>query len=171
MRGDLVMRGYWKDEEATAQALRDGWLHTGDIGEIDADGCLRITDRKKDMIVNSGGDNVAPARVEGILLLEPEIGQALIYGDRRPHLVALIVPHADFVRGFARSHQIQGDLAVLAENPEFPDGDRRGRQARQPDSVADRADSQVPRHARAVQHREWPDDADTEAAASSDRQS
>ncbi len=119
VRGDLVMRGYWKDEEATAQALRNGWLHTGDIGEIDGDGCIRITDRKKDMIVNSGGDNVAPARVEGVLLLEPEIGQALIYGDRRPHLVALIVPHADFVRSFARSHQIPGDLAVLADNPAF----------------------------------------------------
>ena len=113
------MRGYWKDEEATAQALRDGWLHTGDIGEIDADGYLKITDRKKDMIVNSGGDNIAPARVEGVLLLEPEIGQALIYGDRRPHLVALIVPHPDFVRSFARSHQLPADLAALAENPAF----------------------------------------------------
>ena len=71
--------------EATAAALRDGWLHTGDIGEIDADGYLKITDRKKDIIVNSGGDNIAPPRVEGVLLLEPEIGQALVYGDRRPH--------------------------------------------------------------------------------------
>ena len=60
------------------------------------------------MIVNSGGDNVAPARVEGVLLLEPEIGQALIYGDRRPHLVALIVPHQEFVRSFARSPQVRG---------------------------------------------------------------
>ena len=119
VRGDLVMRGYWKDEEATAQVLRDGWLHTGDIGELDCDGYLKITDRKKDMIVNSGGDNISPARVEGILLLQPEIGQALIYGDRRPHLVALIVPHQEFVRGFARKHRCEPDLGTLAENVEF----------------------------------------------------
>ena len=119
VRGDLVMRGYWKDEEATAQALRDGWLHTGDIGALDADGYLKITDRKKDMIVNSGGDNVAPAKVEGIMLLEPEIGQVLIYGDRRPHLVALIVPHREFVVGYARAHRCEPDLAQLATNPEF----------------------------------------------------
>lgn len=119
VRGALVMRGYWKDAEATAQTLRDGWLHTGDIGELDVDRYLKITDRKKDMIVNSGGDNVAPARVEGILLLEPEIGQALIYGDRRPHLVALIVPHQEFVRSFARAHHCEPDLAELSRNPEF----------------------------------------------------
>ena len=119
VRGDIVMRGYWKDEEATAQALRDGWLHTGDIGEMDQDGYIRITDRKKDMIVNSGGDNVAPARVEGILLLQPELGQVLIYGDRRPHLVALIVPHQEFLRMFARTHKREADLAVLAQDPDF----------------------------------------------------
>ena len=121
VRGDLVMRGYWKDPEATAVTLRDGWLHTGDIGELDTDGYLKITDRKKDLIVNSGGDNIAPQRVEGILLLEPEIGQALVYGDRRPHLVALIVPHADFVRKFAREHKRQPDLAALAQEPAFKD--------------------------------------------------
>ena len=93
-----VMQGYWRDQEATAAALRDGWLHTGDIGEIDADGYIRITDRKKDIIVNSGGDNIAPARVEGVLLVEPEIGQVLVYGDRRPHLVALIVPQPEFAK-------------------------------------------------------------------------
>ena len=119
VRGDLVMRGYWKDEEATAQALRDGWLHTGDIGEMDHDGYIRITDRKKDMIVNSGGDNVAPARVEGIMLLQPELGQVLTYGDRRPHLVALIVPHAEFVRTFARTRKRAADLATLAQDPDF----------------------------------------------------
>ncbi|MFO1047748.1 MAG: long-chain fatty acid--CoA ligase [Geminicoccaceae bacterium] len=119
VRGELVMRGYWKDPEATAQALGNGWLHTGDIGELDAGRYLRITDRKKDMIVNSGGDNVAPARVEGILLLQREIGQALVYGDRQPHLVALLVPHHDFVREFARSRRKPADLAVLAEDADF----------------------------------------------------
>jgi long-chain acyl-CoA synthetase len=119
VRGGLVMRGYWKDEAATAHALRGDWLHTGDIGELDGDGYLKITDRKKDMIVNSGGDNVAPAKVEGVLLLQPEIGQALIYGDRRPHLVALIVPHQEFARGFAREHRREPDLAVLAGDPAF----------------------------------------------------
>ena len=119
VRGDLVMRGYWKDEAGTAQALKDGWLHTGDIGEIDADGCIRITARKKDIIVNSGGDNVAPARVEGIMLLEPEIGQTLIYGDKRPYLVALVVPHQDFIRGFARANRCSADLNELAEDARF----------------------------------------------------
>ena len=113
VRGELVMRGYWKDPGATASTLRDGWLHTGDIGELDANRYLKITDRKKDMIVNSGGDNVAPARVEGILLLQREIGQALTYGDRRPHLVALVVPHQEFVREFARAHGTAADLATL----------------------------------------------------------
>lgn len=119
VRGDLVMQGYWKDEAGTTQALREGWLHTGDIGEFDGDGYLRITDRKKDIIINSGGDNIAPAKVEGVLLLEPEIGQALVYGDRRPHLVALIVPHQDFVRAFAKLNKVAPDLATLAEDPAF----------------------------------------------------
>jgi long-chain acyl-CoA synthetase len=119
VRGDVVMRGYWKDEEATTQALRNGWLHTGDIGELDAGGYLKITDRKKDMIVNSGGDNVAPAKVEGVMLLEPEISQILIYGDRRPHLVALIVPRKEFALSFSRAHKCGADLSQLVRNPEF----------------------------------------------------
>ncbi|MFO1038777.1 MAG: AMP-dependent synthetase/ligase [Geminicoccaceae bacterium] len=119
VRGDLVMRGYWKDEEATAQTLRDGWLHTGDIGEVNGEGFLKITDRKKDIIVVSGGDNVAPARVEGILLLEPEIGQVLIYGDKRPHLVALVVPHGDFVKSWARERRTSADMEALASDPAF----------------------------------------------------
>ncbi|MDX1541527.1 MAG: long-chain fatty acid--CoA ligase, partial [Geminicoccaceae bacterium] len=71
LRGDAIMKGYWKDEAASAEALRDGWLHTGDVGVIDEDGYIQITDRKRDLIVNSGGDNIAPQRVEGILALEP----------------------------------------------------------------------------------------------------
>ena len=110
VRGDLVMEGYWNDAEATAGALRDGWLHTGDIGELDGRGRIRITDRKKDIIVNSGGDNLSPQRVEGILALEPEIAQAMVYGDARPHLVALIVPNPDFAESHARTHGDGADL-------------------------------------------------------------
>jgi long-chain acyl-CoA synthetase len=119
VRGESVMQGYWRDPEATAEALKDGWLHTGDIGRLDEDGFLQITDRKKDIIVNSGGDNLAPQRVEGVLLLQHEIGQAIVYGDRRPHLVALIVPDADFARSYARKHGCKADLAGLVEHKGF----------------------------------------------------
>jgi long-chain acyl-CoA synthetase len=92
VRGDLVMDGYWGLPDATATAIRDGWLHTGDIGALDGDGYLRITDRKKDMIVLSGGENVSPAKVEGMLMAEPEISQAVVAGDGRSSLTALVVP-------------------------------------------------------------------------------
>ena len=92
VRGDLVMDGYWGQREATAAAIRDGWLHTGDLGVLDADGYLTITDRKKDIIVLSGGENVSPARIEGALMGEPEIAQAVVYGDGKPSLSALLVP-------------------------------------------------------------------------------
>jgi long-chain acyl-CoA synthetase len=119
VRGKSVMPGYWRDEAASSQALRDGWLHTGDIGVIDEDGFLQITDRKKDIIVNSGGDNVAPQRVEGVLALQPEIAQVIVYGDRRPHLVALIVPDGEAAKAHARAHGCSPDLNRLAEDPEF----------------------------------------------------
>jgi long-chain acyl-CoA synthetase len=92
VRGDLVMDGYWGLPSATAAAIQDGWLHTGDIGTLDDDGYLRITDRKKDMIVLSGGENVSPAKVEGMLMAEPEISQAVVAGDGRSSLTALVVP-------------------------------------------------------------------------------
>jgi long-chain acyl-CoA synthetase len=92
VRGDLVMDGYWGRPEDTALAIQDGWLHTGDIGTIDDLGNLRITDRKKDMIVLSGGENVSPAKIEGMLMAEPEIAQAVVAGDGRAGLTALLVP-------------------------------------------------------------------------------
>jgi len=119
VRSEAVMKGYWRDEAASAAAIKDGWLHTGDIGSIDADGYLKITDRKKDIIVLSGGDNVSPARVEGFLLLQPEINQAMVHGDRHPHLVALIVPDEQFLRSWAARHGSPADPASLAENKEF----------------------------------------------------
>jgi long-chain acyl-CoA synthetase len=115
VRGELVMQGYWRDEAATAQAIdSEGWLHTGDIGEIDPDGALRITDRKRDIIVNSGGDNVAPQRIESFLTLEPEIAQAMVHGDRRPHLVALVVPDPEWLRAWAAAAGTQGGPEELA---------------------------------------------------------
>jgi len=92
VRGDLVMDGYWGRPADTAAAIQNGWLHTGDIGELDPDLYLRITDRKKDMIVLSGGENISPARIEGILMAEPEIAQAVVSGDGRAGLTALLVP-------------------------------------------------------------------------------
>ncbi len=119
VRGDLVMKGYWRAEDATEAAIKDGWLHTGDVGEFDEDGYLKITDRKKDIIVFSGGDNVSPARVEGILTLEPEISQAMVYGDKRPHLVALLVPEEDFLKRWAKSNGKGTRLAELATMPDL----------------------------------------------------
>lgn len=119
VRGELVMQGYWNDPQATAAAVRDGWLHTGDIGEIDADGYIRITDRKKDILVNSGGDNISPQRVEGFLTLRHEIAQAMVHGDRRPHLVALLVPDAENAAAWAESHGKPGGLQTLVEDADF----------------------------------------------------
>ncbi len=119
VRGELVMHGYWRNPAETEKALKDGWLHTGDIGEIDARGRIRITDRKKDLIVNDKGDNVSPQKVEGMLTLQPEIGQAMVHGDRRPYLVGLIVPDAEWTREWAQDNGrtvegIEGDPAYMA---------------------------------------------------------
>jgi long-chain acyl-CoA synthetase len=92
VRGELVMHGYWRNPEETARVLKDGWLATGDVGHFDDKGRIKITDRKKDLIVNDKGDNVSPQRIEGMLTIQPEIAQAMVYGDRKPHLVALLVP-------------------------------------------------------------------------------
>ncbi|MFQ5535765.1 MAG: AMP-dependent synthetase/ligase [Sphingomonadales bacterium] len=119
VRGELVTHGYWRDAEATAKAIRDGWLHTGDIGILDDDGHLEITDRKKDIIVNDKGDNVSPQRIEGMLTLEPEIAQAMVYGDRKPHLVGLLVPDAEWMRSWARANDQQNDFQQLTSNPAF----------------------------------------------------
>ena len=119
VRGEAVMKGYWRDPEATAKAIEDGWLHTGDIGEFDDDGYLKITDRKKDIIVLSGGDNVAPARVEGFLILQPEIAQAMVHGDKHPHIVALIVPDPDFAAAWAKQQGAPFDMERLARDSAF----------------------------------------------------
>jgi len=119
IRGELVMQGYWRNEEETARVLKDGWLHTGDIGHIDDVGRIAITDRKKDLIVNDKGDNVAPQRVEGMLTLETEILQAMVVGDKRPYLVGLIVPDPDWAREWAAANGVPNDDIALRENLDF----------------------------------------------------
>ena len=97
VKGENVMLGYWNKKEETEKVLKDGWLYTGDIGEIDPlDGYLRITDRKKDIIVSAGGDNISPAKIENQLSNSPIIEQSLVYGDGKNYLVALIVPNKEF---------------------------------------------------------------------------
>jgi long-chain acyl-CoA synthetase len=92
VRGELVMKGYWRNQAMTERTVVNGWLHTGDVGHLDEAGRIVITDRKKDLIILDKGDNVAPQRVEGMLTLQPEIVQAMVAGDRRPYIVGLIVP-------------------------------------------------------------------------------
>jgi long-chain acyl-CoA synthetase len=119
VRGELVMHGYWHNAAETARALKDGWLHTGDIGHLDAKGRIVITDRKKDLIVNDKGDNVSPQKVEGMLTLQPEILQAMVYGDRRPYLVGLIVPDPEWTAEWAVANDYKCDFAALSDNPMF----------------------------------------------------
>jgi long-chain acyl-CoA synthetase len=125
VRGPMLMLGYWRNEEATRDVLRDGWLHTGDIGALDADGQLRITDRKKDIIISSGGDNISPARVEALLCRQPEIGQAMVYGDRRPHLVAVIVPEPGWLKAWAETAGKPVDPQALAGDCDLAEALRR----------------------------------------------
>ncbi len=95
IKGENVMLGYWNLEEETKNVIKDGWLHTGDIGELDQNNYLKITDRKKDIIVNLGGDNISPSKIENILCLNELIKQSFIYGDKKNYLVAIIVTEKD----------------------------------------------------------------------------
>ncbi|HEX4874652.1 MAG TPA: AMP-dependent synthetase/ligase, partial [Sphingorhabdus sp.] len=119
VRGELVMLGYWRNEAETDRVIKDGWLHTGDIGHLDEKGRIKITDRKKDIIVNDKGDNVAPQKVEGMLTLQPEILQAMISGDKRPYVVGLVVPDPEWALDWAREQGMKYDFAELQDNPQF----------------------------------------------------
>jgi long-chain acyl-CoA synthetase len=116
IRGELVMAGYWRNEAETERVLKDGWLHSGDVGHLDQKGRLKITDRKKDLIVNDKGDNVAPQKLEGMLTLQPEIAQAMVSGDRRPYIVGLIVPDQEWLAGWAAERGLSPELAKLRDN-------------------------------------------------------
>jgi long-chain acyl-CoA synthetase len=104
VRGELVMKGYWRNPAQTEKALEGGWLHTGDVGHLDEAGRIVITDRKKDLIVNDKGDNVSPQKVEGMLTLQPEILQAMVVGDRRPYVVGLLVPDPEWTAEWAAAN-------------------------------------------------------------------
>ncbi|WP_095012384.1 AMP-dependent synthetase/ligase [Tsuneonella mangrovi] len=119
VRGELVMHGYWQNKAETERTLVDGWLHTGDIGHLDEQGRIVITDRKKDMIVNDKGDNVAPQKIEGMLTLQPEIAQAMVSGDKRPYLVGLIVPDAEWALEWATENGEKFDFRALQDFPPF----------------------------------------------------
>lgn len=117
-RGPHIMQGYYRKPEATAAMIVDGWLHTGDIGHLDAAGFLYITDRKKDLIKTAGGKFVAPQRLENLFVTDPMISQAFVFGDRHPYCVALIVPNLERLRRHAQEQEIgAASAAELVRDP------------------------------------------------------
>ncbi len=119
IRSETVFQGYYKDPDATAAVLGpDGWLKTGDIGELDEDGFLHITDRKKDILVTAGGKNVAPQNIENDLKTSKWVSQALVVGDRRPYVAALITLDEAEIRRWAAERGLDGDVAELAAHPD-----------------------------------------------------
>ncbi|CAN5668728.1 AMP-dependent synthetase/ligase [soil metagenome] len=117
VRGGNVMRGYYKNEEATKETIdSDGWLHSGDVGEFNDHGYLKITDRKKDLIITAGGKNIAPQEIENRLKFHGLISQVVVIGDRRPFLSALVTLDEEKAPEFAREHGIEGDIAAICRH-------------------------------------------------------
>ncbi|MFN8162484.1 MAG: long-chain fatty acid--CoA ligase [Solirubrobacterales bacterium] len=119
VKGPNVFQGYHKNEEATRETLVDGWLHTGDIGEIDSDGFIKITGRKKDIIITAGGKNITPANLEAEIKQQPLVSQCVVVGDRRPYLVALVTLDPEEAVAYAKEHGLPEDPVQLASNPEI----------------------------------------------------
>ena len=122
VKGPNVFQGYYKNEEATRETIVDGWLHTGDIGEIDSDGFIKITGRKKDIIITAGGKNITPANLEAEIKQHPLVCQCVVVGDRRPYLVALVTLDPEEVVAYAKEHGLPEDPAQLASNARHQGG-------------------------------------------------
>src|SRR3954466_10362434 len=119
VRGPNVFQGYYKNEEATRETLENGWLHTGDIGELDQDGYLSITGRKKDIIITAGGKNITPANLEAEIKQNQYVSQCVVIGDRRPYLVALITLDMEECAKLCEEKGWPADPAELRKNPEM----------------------------------------------------
>ncbi|HET7510774.1 MAG TPA: long-chain fatty acid--CoA ligase [Solirubrobacterales bacterium] len=119
VKGPNVFQGYHKNPEATAETIVDGWLHTGDIGEVDSEGFIKITGRKKDIIITAGGKNITPANLEAEIKQQPLVSQCVVVGDRRPYLVALVTLDPEEVVKYAQEHGLSEDPAELAKNPDI----------------------------------------------------
>ncbi|HET6831041.1 MAG TPA: long-chain fatty acid--CoA ligase [Solirubrobacterales bacterium] len=118
IKGPNIFQGYYKNDEATSETLVDGWLHTGDLGQLDSDGYLSITGRKKDIIITAGGKNITPANLEAEIKQHPLISQCVVIGDRRPYLVALVTLDPEAATAYAAEHGLPDDPVALASNPD-----------------------------------------------------
>jgi long-chain acyl-CoA synthetase len=119
VRGPNVFQGYYKNDEATRETIVDGWLHTGDLGEIDPEGFIKITGRKKDIIITAGGKNITPANLENEIKQHPLASQCVVVGDRRPYLVALVTLDPEEAVAYAKEHNLPDDPAELAADPQI----------------------------------------------------
>jgi long-chain acyl-CoA synthetase len=116
VKGPNVFQGYYKNDEATAETIVDGWLHTGDLGEVDSEGFISITGRKKDIIITAGGKNITPANLENEIKQHPLVSQCVVVGDRKPYLVALVTLDPEEAAAYAKENGLPEDPAQLAEN-------------------------------------------------------